>query len=254
VKQTVSVTGSTLTFSYVPVSGDVTSATAPIVAPLAVTASFSSTSALYSNGTGNTVNTTVTAPAYTPDPQDVTVNVPAGTLVISTPYTATHPLSLGTMSLSSDGTGYTASAAFGDPAAAAIALNPSNWNLDTGAPTSNGVTVTDTRANGSGWNISVLANDFSGPAGKTISGNNLTFTNIAPKYITGNALQSGVTAPAAGVTAFGPGSGGKTFASLAPVAPATSTGTVAITALLGLTAPTSTAAGQYTATITFSIV
>jgi hypothetical protein len=158
------------------------------------------------------------------------------------------------MTLSADGTGYTASAPFGDPAAAAIALNPSNWNLDTGAPTTNGVTVTDTRANGSGWNISVLANDFTGPASKTISGNNLTFTNITPKYIVGNALQSGVTAPAAGVTAFGPGSGGKTFASLAPVAPATSTGTVAITAVLGLTAPTSTAAGQYTATITFSIV
>jgi len=210
--------------------------------------------AAFGSSTGNVITVTVSAPAYTPDPQNVTVVVPQGTLVISTPYTVANPLSLGTMVLDAAGSQYSASALFGDPSAVATA-DPGQITGTENPPAlvakkSNGVTITDTRANGPGWTASVTANDFSDGSGHTISGDNLTFTQITPKYLPGNAIQSGVAVPA-GATVTGFKSATKTFASLATVP---STGTVAITANLGLVAPTSTVAGTYTATITFSIV
>lgn len=59
---------------------------------VAISAVFSGDAA-FGNSTGNVVAVTVSAPAYTPDPQNVTVVVPQGTLVISTPYTVANPLS-----------------------------------------------------------------------------------------------------------------------------------------------------------------
>lgn len=235
--------GGAVSFAYQPTAAG----------SVAISAVFSGDAA-FGNSTGNVVAVTVSAPAYTPDPQNVTVVVPQGTLVISTPYTVANPLSLGTMALNAAGTQYSASALFGDPSAVATA-DPGQITGTENPPAlvakqSNGVTITDTRANGPGWTASVTANDFADGSGHTISGDNLTFTQITPKYLAGNALQSGVAVPAgASVTGFK--SATKTFASLATVP---STGTVAITANLGLVAPTSTVAGTYTATITFSIV
>ena len=235
--------GSPVTFSYQPTAAGT----------VVIGANFSGDAA-FGDATGNTITVAVSAPAYAPDPQNVTVVVPQGTLVISTPYTVANPLSLGTMALNAAGTEYSASAPFGDPSAAAVA-DPGQITGAENPPAlvakqSNGVTITDTRANGPGWTASVTANDFSDGSGHAISGDNLTFTQITPKYLAGNALQSGVAVPA-GSSVTGFKSATKTFASLATVP---STGTVAITAVLGLTAPTSTVAGAYTATITFSIV
>ena len=85
-----------------------------------------------------------------PDPQAMVATVPAGSLVISTPYT--------------------------DPA----------------APTTNGVTITDTRTGNLGWTASAQTTDFTSPPGNTtpIPGDNLSFTAVTPKYLEGNGLQA----------------------------------------------------------------
>ena len=83
----VPVSGGVASFSYTPITTDggknvvVTAAFTP-TDPTAYTAS--------ADNTG--VSTAIAAPAYTPDPQNVTVSVPAGTLVISTPYTVGQPV------------------------------------------------------------------------------------------------------------------------------------------------------------------
>ncbi|SOD72296.1 hypothetical protein SAMN05892883_1701 [Jatrophihabitans sp. GAS493] len=181
------------------------------------------------------VTVTATAALYAPDPQTIDVNVPQGTLVISTPYTPANPFHLGNMTLSADGTSLTSTPAnFGDPAVAASATPGVN----------NGVTITDTRTGSTGWTASASVSDFTNGA-NTINGDGLSFTNVAPKYIVGNHIQSGVTPH--DITAFK--TAAKAFA-VSNVGP----GTVDVTGKLALTAPTSTLAGLYVATMTFTIV
>ena len=193
---------------------------------------------------------TASAPTYAPDPQNVTVTIPQGTLVISTPYTAANPFKLGTMQLNDTGTLYSASAPFGDPAAPA-AGDPGNLGSTAvpnypAATTGNGVTITDTRANSQGWTASAQTTDFTNPSLSTvIDGNNLTLTNVTPKYLTDNNLQAGDVATNS-ISNFKTTK--KAFASTAK-----GPGTVDITGTLNLTAPTSTLPGDYTATVTFTV-
>ncbi|SDJ45486.1 WxL domain surface cell wall-binding [Frankineae bacterium MT45] len=200
-----------------------------------------------SDNTGVTV--TAAPPAYPVDPQTITTTVPAGTLVISTPYTPLHPFDLGTLVLSADGTKYdSVPANFGDPAAAA-ATDPGQFTASNTPSTNNGVTITDTRAGSTGWKASAIVTDFTDGASHSIAGDGLSFTNITPKFLTGNTLNATnvTTAGVAGITAFH--SAAKQFAQ-ATAGP----GTVNVTGKLSLTAPSSTIAGAYTATLTFSIV
>jgi hypothetical protein len=215
--------------------------------PHVITAVYTSSNpTAFSNSSDNTgVTLTASAPAYTPDPQNVTVVVPQGTLVISTPYTAANPLSLGTLGLNAGGTAYsTAPVAFGDPIAAAAA-DPGTWNGSNPAALTNGVTITDTRAASTGWTAKVSTTDFTSGT-NSFDGNDLTFDQVTPKYITGNHLQAG-SVSTNNVSAF------KT-----PKAFATTTqgpGTVNITGKLHLDGvSTSTVAGTYTATLTFTVV
>jgi hypothetical protein len=202
------------------------------------------------DATGTT--TAVTAAAYNPDPQNVTVTVPAGTLVISTPYTVANPFSLGTLALSADGTHYSASANFGDPTAAAL---PDPGNLGgttlTGAypagTISNGVTITDTRAASTGWTASVTSTPFTNAGTSSISSTNsqFSFTNVVPKAIAGNnLLATDVTGtPVPNLYTGGP------FATTHK-----GPGTIAITGTLGLAnVATSVQPGTYTATLTFTV-
>jgi len=240
----VTVSGGSAPFSYTPTTTDGGH-------NVVVTATFTPTDPASYNASSDTtgVTTAVTAAAYTPDPQNVTVTVPQGTLVISTPYTAANPFNLGTLALSADGTHYSVSGAFGDPAAAAV---PDPGAIPAGAvpPYStpyigNGVTITDTRAGSTGWTASVSSTNFTNSGPSTISAHLFSFTNVTPKALAGNNLLATdvTTTPVADLGNGGP------FAHTAK-----GPGTIAITGTLGLdNVPTSIQPGSYTATVTFTI-
>jgi hypothetical protein len=180
------------------------------------------------------------------DAQPFVATVPAGSIIISTPYTATAPFNLGTMVLNTAGTQYTTSNAFGS------AANPAQ-----------GVTITDTRAGGLGWTASLQSGAFTNntvlPVG-TINGGNLGFTTVAPQYISGNALNVAPgnvvsvfnnVAPTLAVAPLAAASGlanPQKFASAAIGA-----GSVNVTGLFTLNAPSSVPAGLYGGTVTFTI-
>jgi hypothetical protein len=220
-----------------------------------ITAAFVPANGTYlasSSANTDTVVVSADTSVKTTDPQDVVVNVPAGTIVISTPYTPAHPFNLGTLNLSADGqTLSTTPVPFGDPLAdAAVDPGQISGGTPTAAQTSNGVTITDTRAGSTGWAASAQMSEFTNtnPAiTTTIPGDNLTFSSIAPKFITGNALNVANVTTVPTITQFGL-SGKKVFAN-ATAGP----GTVNITGKLGLTAPTSTQPGDYQGTLTFTV-
>jgi hypothetical protein len=216
-------------------------------APHTIKAAFTPTNAALFNPSSDTTGVTVTAsaPANPPDPQNFTVTVPAGSLVISTPYTAAHPFNLGTLVLNGAGTQYaTVPVAFGTNAAAGT--DPGNLDTNPTASLTNGVTITDTRANSHGWTASAQTTNFVDGGGHSIDGNGLSFTGVTPKYLTGNNLQAGdVTTN--DITAFS--TAAKSFATTAK-----GPGTVDIYGMMSLVAPTSSVAGTYTATVTFTIV
>jgi len=210
-----------------------------------IVASFAPTnSATYQASLSLSLPFTATAPLYAPDPQTVDVSIPAGTLTITTPYDPANPFNLGSAVLDPADSKFTASAQFGTPA--------------TDGTNAGGVTVTDTRAGQQGWTASAVSSNFTDAASDVINAQDLTFTGVQPSYIAGNALQSGVTTtPITNTAIYGPtatgtdGLGGVHPFATAPVG--ASDGSVFINGVLTLTAPTSTPAGQYTATLTFTI-
>jgi hypothetical protein len=181
------------------------------------------------------------------DDQTVVTTVPRGNLFISTPYTPANPFDLGTMQLSPNGTTLHTSAPFGSAAAPA-----------------SGVTIIDTRSAGEGWTAAVKSNDFTSGT-NSINACNLGFTGVTPSYISGNAIDGvakivtttnvpnggapGMAAGAACSTGLAGSAPGHTFASLAT----NGTGSVYVYGLMDLYAPTSTPAGLYAATVTFTI-
>jgi hypothetical protein len=187
------------------------------------------------------------------DPQAFQVSVPRGNLFISTPYDgsdAAHTFDLGAMALDPSGLNLHVSKPFGAATHA--------------SPGSQGVTIIDTRSQGEGWTATVKSTDFTKSGGGLISACNLGFTGVTPDYVTGNALSpthpitvadvpnggAGAIAPGtAGCTATGLAGAGHTFASIA----SNGTGSVNVFGSMDLYAPTSTPAGTYTATVTFTI-
>lgn len=198
--------------------------------------------ATYNSSTSLAVLFTATVPAIAPASQTIDVSIPAGSLVITTPYSAQSPFSLGTAVLDPTDSKYTASQAFGN------AGNPAN-----------GVTITDTRAGDQSWTASATVTDFRDGSNDVINGQNLTFTNVTPSYISGNALQSGdvVTSPVTNSAIYAAAAAGSDGLKGGPhvfASAAAGEGSVNIDGLLTLTAPTSTPAGSYTATLTFTVV
>jgi hypothetical protein len=177
------------------------------------------------------------------------VGIPPGTLTITTPFGPSHPFQLGTASLNVGDSEFTASGVFGTPG--------------TDGPNA-GITITDTRAGDLPWTASAEVTNFSDGATPPdyINGQNLSFTGVTPSYISGNALQS-PDVTTTDVTSSPPG--GTPYSATAtgtdglagephPFASATAgDGQVYINGLLTLVAPTSTPAGTYTATLTFTI-
>ena len=158
------------------------------------------------------------------DPQTVTVVIPAGQIIIQTPYTPLNPLALGTAVLAANGTSYSASAVF------------------------DRVKVIDTRAGNPGWSAFLDREDFTSPTGGTIPALNSGFESVSASYIAGNAITA-ITVndvPANTLTA-----GPERFAQAAAGA---GTGTVDVLGNFVLEGvSTSTPAGDYTATVVFTV-
>ena len=205
----------------------------------------------YASSISPNVLFTATAPnPYPSDPQNLQAEIPAGTLTITTPYNNANPLDLGAATLNQTGGKFTASAPFGTTA-------------------NGGVTITDTGIGNADWTASAQVTNFAGPGGASINGQNLSFTSVHPVYISGNAYQASGTGtiPVAtnDVTSTPPG--GFPYGTLAAgtdglygaahaFADTTTPGggEVNIFGTLTLNAPTSTPAGTYTATLTFTII
>jgi hypothetical protein len=194
----------------------------------------------YASAAGDATAFILTQPSVLPDPQDIQVTVDNGSLVLSSPYSPTHKFDLGHMTLDATGTYLYASAAFGDVS------NPAN-----------GLTVTDTRAGNAGWTVSAVAANFSDGSTHSIDAKGLGLTGVTPRYLTSPNAINATTNP---VTPFDvvPNNltAGNTAAGLGATSPIASivhgNGTVRITGLLELYAPSSTPAGLYSSVLTFT--
>lgn len=170
------------------------------------------------------------APAWTcGDEQTVTVEVPVGTITITTPYTPASPLHLGVAVLDQADSTYSASAPFTD------------------------IVITDTRAGNLGFTASVVSGPFIGAAG-SFPGRHAGLTDLVAVQVVGNALlASDVTVTDHAPFADGLGSA-KEFASY-PSDPLLGIGTAAMHGTFSVDqVPTSVGPGMYTATVTFTAV
>jgi hypothetical protein len=216
--------------------------------------------ALFAGSSSAPVTFTEQAPACTTcnDVQTITATVPAGTISISTPYTATSPLNLGTLQLTPGGQYFTASAQ----------LDPNAGDVPTAgqspSTTFDGITVVDTQSGNLPWTVSAAASNLSDGSGHpngVISGENVGLTGLAGVFVPGNAIVAGdviLTNQAAATPPVAPTDGGSQGLGNGPHTIASDTaqpdGTVGINGTVTLNAPTSTEAGVFTGTITFTIV
>ena len=198
----------------------------------------------YNTSTSAAVDFNAGAPAgAAPDVQNIDADVAAGALSITTPYHAGNSLHVGTLSLNANGTELSGSAQFGD-----------------GTTPDGSIKIVDTRAGNTNWTASAASSDLVDTAGDSINQQNVGLTDLHGIYTAGNALQSGkvtftnnaaadpAVAPGATGTA-GLGGGAHEFARTN----AGGDGTVGIYGTLTITAPTSTKAGHYAGTVTFTV-
>jgi hypothetical protein len=212
--------------------------------PYNITAVFTPTSNLYSGSTSAQVPLTITAPTCPDgttdciDQQNVRVTVSAGSLTVTTPYTATNPFVLPSPVLNAAGTYLTTSGQF--PAA--------------GGPD---IIVTSTQAGSPNWTLSVTDTDLTDAASDVINGQNLGLTggvlDPSPGFPGGVTFTDNppATPPVAAAAAgsLGLKGGPHTFA----VSTGGGNGTANMHGTLTLNVPTSTPAGVYNGTITFSV-
>ncbi len=162
-----------------------------------------------------------------PDEQTVTVDIPPGAIVITTPYTPTNPLYLGVAVLNPTTSTYSASAAFDK------------------------VVISDTRAGNLGFTASLIAGTFTNGTG-TFPGSHAGFTGVTAGQVAGNAMQAS-NVVVTNTAPFAPGLG--TLREFARYAPGQPTGSVNVTATFGIAGvPTSVQPGLYTSTVTFTAV
>jgi len=195
------------------------------------------------NPSNNYLTSTVTGTPFTlgpavgatPDVQTITATVAAGTLVISTPYTAASPLDLGTLALNGTATLYTATAPFTN------------------------ISVTDTRAGNLPWTVQAQASALNSGA-NSINGQNVGLTSLVAVPIAGNALPGApgnITTTdnnaANGVAPADPGTLGLGNAAHTVLHATNGAGSISYNGTLTINAPTSTLPGTYTGTITFTI-
>jgi hypothetical protein len=200
----------------------------------------------YTGSTTTTDQLTV-SPNLLTTPQNIEAAIPTGTLLLTTPYNTGNPFNLGTAILDPTDSSFIASGSYGTTFA--------NGTQDP-------VTITDTRSGDLGWTASASVSTFvsTSNSSNTINAENLSFTGVTPSYIAGDALQAGsVTVDqltsghvyAAGAAGSdGLAGAGKPFATAAV---GDSVGSVNVDGTLTLKAPSSTPAGLYAATLTFTV-
>jgi Bacterial Ig-like domain (group 3) len=227
-----------------------------------ITATFTPTDTAYGSSTSPGVSVTVAAPAACSltgsscsDTQNIEVTVNPGTLTITTPYTATNPFVLPALTLSADGTYLSSSAPF-----------PATTN-----PQAQQIVVTSTLSGDPVWSLSVAATQLSNGSGGTIPASGLgltggtlldggtasgdfpgsiTFTNLPSVNPSSNpADNNNGTNPQVG----GPGLSATPQTWATTAATPGGNGTAVMDGTLSLYASTSTPAGTYTGTITFSV-
>jgi hypothetical protein len=189
----------------------------------------------------------------------ISATVPAGTLAVYTPFTASNPLNLGTLSLNSAGTYLSTSGTLLDSDAADV---PTAGTIPDA--TFNGISVVDTQAGNLPWTITALASALSDGGknpGSTISGENVGLTGLTAVPVPGNALTAAdltftnqpAASPPVSPTDTGDLGLGGTAAHLIVTDATQADGTIGINGTVTLTAPTSTEAGLFTGTITITI-
>jgi len=202
--------------------------------------------------TSAAVTFTATAPAcpngeasnLCTDPQTVEATVAAGTITITTPYSPANPLNLGTFVLNSAGNLLSVTAPFGF----------------TTSGTAGEIFVTDTRAGDPNWTASVQSGNFTSPASPStpIDGQNAGLVGLTVEPVSGNALTAANvtvtntpsgTAPIISGGTQGIGGAKHTFAQTT----AGGDGSIGFIGSFTLNAPTSTGAGLYTGTVTFTV-
>jgi hypothetical protein len=180
---------------------------------------------------------------------NIEADVPAGVLVINTPYTGSTPLDLGKMSLDGSGTMFTASKQFGEST-----TDPSKDIL-----------ITDTRAGNLPWTAQAQSSaltDGGTKVGSSINGENVGLTGLTLVPVTGNGFNGTAsnfttTANPAAAPAVAPGDTGIKGLGNAPHTIAQAKqgiGSIGLLGTLTLNAPSSTEAGHFTGTITFTLV
>jgi hypothetical protein len=189
-----------------------------------ITAQFVPTSATAFGGSTSPVFTvTVSSTSGNTQTETINVNVPSseGAFVMTVSST---PVQMSAAVLSADSTTFTSTGTLG------------------------AVTVSDGRNQSApGWRISGQVSDFANGT-KTIDGNSLGWT---PTITTANAANDVTAGPA---VAAGANPGLKQGSGLASAAAAKGVGSTVIGANLALTAPATTAAGTYSATLTITAV
>jgi ABC-type phosphate transport system substrate-binding protein len=175
------------------------------------------------------------ADARCSDQANVQGTIPVGTLIITTPYDAAHPLDLGTLTLTPNASLYTTSAPIGP------------------------IRVTDLRAGDLPYTVSALASPLSDGGtnpGSTINGENLGLTGLVPTSGTGFAGTITVLDNPAADPPVAPGDSGTQGLGNAPHPLATVTkglGTVTFAGQVTLNAPASIEPGLFAGTITMTV-
>lgn len=208
-----------------------------------ITASFTPTnSADFNSSTSDPVDFNASAPTGpAPDEQTIDADVAPGSLSITTPYDPSNPLHVGTLALNGTGTELSGTATFGDPSSQ-----------------DGSIKVVDTRAGDANWTASAASSDLTDGHGNSINQQNVGLTDLHGIYTPNNAIQSlSFTDNPAAEPAAAPGDSGTAgLGGGAHAFAATTTGgdgTVGIYGTLTINAPTSTQAGHYTGTVTFTV-
>jgi hypothetical protein len=180
--------------------------------------------------------TAPTCPAGTCDAQTVTADIPAGTLVIATPYTAAAPLDV------------------------PLVLDPTA-SFFTGQAAFNGIHVTDTRSGNQPWTLKAQSSSLTNGANAD-NGQNVGLTALAvdagtPSTVSqaaGNITITQNPAAAPVVTnPLDPGSLGLGGTQHTLVHANLGIGTITFKGTLTINAPSNLPAGTYTGTITFTV-
>jgi Bacterial Ig-like domain (group 3) len=201
-----------------------------------LTAVFTPTDATQFAGSTSSAVTFTASAATGPAAGNVQAEVDSGQLTITSPYSTSNPFDLGHLARNGGSTALSTSAQFGS----------------SGSP----IQVTDTRAGNLPWSAFAQTTDFSSGA-NVINGQNLGLTNVQTVLTPGNALTASSVSvfDNAAAAAVAPGATGTAgLKGLAKFASASAgNGTIGFFGTLTLNAPTSTAAGTYFGTLTFTV-